>query len=338
MLVSYLLNPTKDDFVLDLCAAPGGKTIQTALKMNNEGMIIANDLSKSRTNILLSNIERLGIRNTIVTSLDFSKQSNKFQNYFDKIILDAPCSGSGMFRKSDGMKLDWTYEKVLKNAEIQKELILMCYNMLKKGGTLIYSTCSYSFEEDEEVIEHLLKNTDAILIPVPSFLGEYRSKKYPETVHLFPNLFEGEGHYISLIKKPGEILKSKLNSCKILRTSSTRGGIKETNEFIMPSTLPHNFEDLCIRPGLFTTTKIGNKQIMSHHYSHVLDSSGSIELTKEELIKYLKGETINKKYQDGFYPVSYLGMNIGVVHSLNGTLKNLYPKGLRINADIASSF
>ena len=149
ILVAHFLDAKPGEKVLDLCAAPGGKTIQTALKMQNEGLIIANDLSKSRANILLSNIERLGISNTVVTSYDFKEFYKDFIGFFDKIILDAPCSGSGMFRKSEEMKNDWTYEKVLKNAAIQKELILMCYSMLKEGGTLVYSTCSYSFEEEQ---------------------------------------------------------------------------------------------------------------------------------------------------------------------------------------------
>ena len=338
MLVAHLLDAKPGDVVLDLCAAPGGKTIQTALKMQNEGLIIANDLSKSRANILLSNIERMGIANTIVTSLDFDKFYQKFENYFDKIILDAPCSGSGMFRKSDEMKKDWTYEKVLKNATIQKELILMCYSMLKEGGTLVYSTCSYSFEEDEEVIGHLLKNRDAQLINIPSFKGEFRSPKFKETVHLFPHLFEGEGHYIALIKKPGLLYKSKISPIEVTRTTQGKGNLKETEIYKCPSKLPGNFEELSLRPGLLKETKIGDKLIPSHHISHVYDGKDSIELTKEEVIKYVKGETINKKYPDGYHFVSYLGMNLGVVYSINGVLKNYYPKGLRFSASIDKSF
>ena len=338
MLVSHFLDAKPGEIVLDLCAAPGGKTIQTAFKMQNTGLIIANDLSKSRANVLLSNIERLGISNTVVTSLDFSKHCHKFENYFDKIILDAPCSGSGMFRKSEEMKADWTYEKVLSNAAIQKDLILMCYKMLKFGGKLVYSTCSYSYEEDEEVIEYLLNNTDAILENIPSFKGEFRSPKYKESVHLFPSNFEGEGHYIALIKKPGVLATTKLNPCEIKRTSLSKGGAKETNVFVLNHTLPKGFEDFCLRPGIFKETLSNNKAIPSHHYSHVLDGSKSIELTKEEVIKYLKGETINKKYQDGYFFVSYLGINLGVVYSINGILKNYYPKGLRINSDINSIF
>ena len=338
MLVAHFLDANPGEIVLDLCAAPGGKTIQTALEMQNEGLIIANDLSKSRANILLSNIERMGISNTVVTSLDFKSYYQKFLRFFDKIILDAPCSGSGMFRKSEEMKNDWTYEKVLKNAAIQKELILMCYSMLKEGGKLVYSTCSYSFEEDEEVIDYLLQNSNAKLENIPSFKGEFRSIKYKETVHLFPSHFEGEGHYIALIKKPGVLQSSKLNEIELTRTIQSKGKLKENQKFLCPAKLPANFENLALRPGLFLGTQIGEKFIPSHHYSHTQNANESIELTKEEVIKYLKGETINKKCPNGYKFVSYLGMNIGVTYSLNGILKNYYPKGLRISANVESSF
>lgn len=338
MLVAHFLDTKPGEVVLDLCAAPGGKTIQTALEMQNQGLIIANDLSKSRANVLLSNIERMGISNTVITSLDFSKHYQKFENYFDKIILDAPCSGSGMFRKSEEMKNDWTYEKVLKNAAIQKQLITMCYKMLKEGGTLVYSTCSYSFEEDEEVVEHLKNNSDAKLINIPSFKGEFRSRKYPETVHLFPNLFEGEGHYIALIQKPGLLLCSKLSEIEVKRTIQGKGNLKETEIYKCPNKLPGNFIELSLRPGLLLGNQIKDKFIPSHHFSHVSDSKESIELTKEEVVRYIKGETLNKKYPDGYHFVSYLGMNLGVVYSINGVLKNYYPKGLRLSTSVDKCF
>ena len=338
MLVAHFLNAKPGEIVLDLCAAPGGKTIQTAFKMQNQGLIIANDLSKSRANTLLSNIERMGISNTVVTSLDFKNYYQKFAGFFDKIILDAPCSGSGMFRKSDEMKDDWTYEKVLKNAAIQKELILMCYSMLKEGGKLVYSTCSYSFEEDEEVIDFLLQNTDAELENIPSFIGEFRSPKFKETVHLFPSHFEGEGHYIALIKKPGVLHSSKITPFEVTRIVQSKGNSKEIQKFLVPSKLPANFEELALRPGLFLGTQIGDKFVPSHHYSHFASSDNSIELTKEEVVKYLKGETLNKKCPNGYAFVSYMGMNLGVVYSINGVLKNYYPKGLRISTSIDFNF
>lgn len=338
MLVAHLLNANKDDIVLDLCAAPGGKTIQTALKMENQGLIIANDLSKSRANVLLSNIERLGIQNTVVTSLDFSTVKNQFQNYFDKVILDAPCSGSGMFRKSDEMKSDWTYEKVLKNSAIQKDLILMCYSMLKEGGTMVYSTCSYSYEEDEEIIGYLLEKTTAKLQYIEKIPCEFRSEKYPETIHLFPSKFDGEGHYIALIKKPGNLTKNSFEKIEIKRHVKGKGNLNETHKFLLNHFLPEKFINFSLRPGLFLSSKIGKKDVPSHHLSHVSNSNESIPLNKEEVVKYLRGESLNKKYPDGYYFVSYLDMNLGVVHSVNGTLKNLYPKGLRLSADIKTSF
>lgn len=338
MLVAHFLDAKPGERVLDLCAAPGGKTIQTALKMQNEGLIIANDLSKSRANILLSNIERLGISNTVVTSYDFKEFYKDFLGFFDKIILDAPCSGSGMFRKSEEMKEDWTYEKVLKNAAIQKELILMCYSMLKEGGTLVYSTCSYSFEEDEEVIEHLLKNTNATLENIPYFKGEFRSPKYKETVHLFPSYFEGEGHYIALIKKPGLLHGSKLRPTNVLRFTEGKGKYKESHLFKMTDTLDNKFINHSLRPGLFYEVKINDKTMPTHHLAKCKDASESIELTKEELIKYLKGETLNKKCPNGYHFVSYMGMNVGFVYSINGVLKNFYPKGLRFSANVDLNF
>ena len=338
MLVAHFLDAKPGERVLDLCAAPGGKTIQTALKMHNEGLIIANDLSKSRANILLSNIERLGISNAVVTSYDFKEFSQDFLGFFDKIILDAPCSGSGMFRKSEEMKKDWTHEKVLKNAAIQKELILMCYSMLKKGGTMVYSTCSYSYEEDEEVVEYLLKNSDAKLENIPSFKGEFRSPKYKETVHLFPSHFEGEGHYIALIKKPGELKTSKLKPTNVLRFAEGKGKYQESHFFKLPDTLDNKFLNHALRPGLFYKVNINNKEMPTHHLARCSDASNSIKLSKEELIKYLKGETINKKCPDGYHFVSYMGMNVGFVYSINGVLKNFYPKGLRFSADVDFNF
>ena len=133
MIVSSLIDFKENDFVLDLCAAPGGKTIQASFKMNNKGLIISNDLSESRARLISNNLERLGLNNVIIINNDFSKIFTSFNEAFDKIILDAPCSGSGMFRKHSLMKEDWSINKVLKFADIQKELISYAYFMLKPG-------------------------------------------------------------------------------------------------------------------------------------------------------------------------------------------------------------
>ena len=205
MLPSFFLNPHRGETVLDLCAAPGGKSVQASFLMENNGVIISNDLSRSRCSLILENVERLGLGNIIICNNDFSKIYRNYQNYFDHIILDAPCSGSGMFRKEDKMIDDWSYNKVLKFAEIQKELILYSYSMLKPGGTMVYSTCSFSKEEDEDVIDYLLDNTDAVLLKMPESPLFFVNKKQPYGIHTLPYLFPGEGHYICLIQKPGEL-------------------------------------------------------------------------------------------------------------------------------------
>ena len=207
MLPAFLLSPEEGDLVLDLCAAPGGKSMQASLLMNNKGLIVSNDISKQRAFSIVENAERLGRGNLLITNNDFSLIYDKFINTFDKIILDAPCSGSGMFRKESKMQEDWSYQKVLKFAEIQKSLILMAYSMLKPGGVMVYSTCSFSYEEDEEVIDYLLERTDAVLKSIPDSPVFYRSKNNGHGIHLFPFLFPGEGHYVALISKPGTLVK-----------------------------------------------------------------------------------------------------------------------------------
>ena len=337
-IVASLLPLKGNERVLDLCAAPGGKTVQASLRLSQNGMLVANDLSKPRALTLLQNVERMGLDNVIVTSLDFSKLAQNYQNYFDAIILDAPCSGSGMFRKKEEMKKDWTYEKVLKYSAIQKELVLLAFSMLKEGGTLVYSTCSYSYEEDEEVIEYLLEKTPAKLQRIKEIPGNFRSKKYPETIHLFPNLFPGEGHYIALISKPGILTENKVQEIDVKRTAQSKGQSKETQVFHLKNKIDERLIELSLRPGLFTKSIINNKEIPTHHFSHAVSARNSIELTREEVVQYLSGNQIRKNNPEGYYFVSYLGMNLGCVHSVNGVLKNLYPKGLRINAKIDDSF
>ena len=209
MLPAFLLSPNENDVVLDLCAAPGGKSMQASLLMHNKGLIVANDISKQRAFAISENAERLGRGNLLIINNDFATIYDRFLNTFDKIILDAPCSGSGMFRKEDKMRQDWTYQKVLKCQDIQKTLILMAYQMLKPGGTMVYSTCSFSFEEDEMVVDYLLANSDATLLELPDSKYYYKSKNNGHGIHLLPFLFPGEGHYIALIKKPGDIKNSK---------------------------------------------------------------------------------------------------------------------------------
>ena len=201
LLVGYLLDVRDEDLVLDMCAAPGGKSISLLLK-NRNFFCLSNDLNKSRALLMAQNFEKLGIINAFVSSVDFKNIYKKYQNTFDKIILDAPCSGSGMFRKNLNVKEDWSIEKVKRLSLIQKELLELAFYMLKPGGIISYSTCSLNYEENEEVIISFLKNhQEAEIINLKSIEGEYRHNSLKEAIHLFPCFYKGEGMFISQIKK-----------------------------------------------------------------------------------------------------------------------------------------
>ena len=335
ILVSYLLNPNENDTVLDLCAAPGGKTIGASLLMNNKGLIISNDLARDRTFILQENVQRMGRGNIVITNNDFVNIYQHYLNYFTKIILDAPCSGSGMFRKEDKMVDDWSLNKVYKFSLTQCQLIDICYEMLAIGGTMVYSTCSYSYEEDEMVIKHLLEHTDAEIIPIPSRKQYYESKDHLG-IHLFPHLFSGEGHYICLIKKPGEIkYHNKLATYKNkeLPKDISAFDIKNFNNVLFGLPTLFTYKKLnIIQYGLKIGEIFSKGTNYDYHLSHYLSSFvNEIDLNKEEITKYLNGEeiNINENKNKGNILIKYQGISLDFSKINGNIIKNHYPKKLR---------
>ena len=331
MLVSYFLNPNENDLVLDLCAAPGGKTFMSSRLMNNKGQIIANDLSKSRAQILLSNVERMGLKNVIVSSLDFVNYYPLFIEKFDKIILDAPCSGSGMFRKDEKMKLDWSMQKVYANANIQSSLISMCAKMLKKGGKLIYSTCSYSYEEDEEIIINFLnEHNDFHLIDInqnnPLF---FQSNDLIGSIHLFPYLYPGEGHFICLLQKDGNANKTIFNNINYQRNCINENNKKVIENYIINTNINEKFLSKCLRPGYFISTQTKDNIIPSHHFAKSVNDFQYINLNDEQYKKYIHGDSFPFEEKSGFYVAKYQNINAGIVKIVDKIIKNYYPKGLR---------
>ena len=323
MLPAYLLNPEPGDLVLDLCAAPGGKSMQASLLMKNEGLIISNDISKNRAFAISENAERLGRGNLLITNNDFSLIYDKFINTFDKIILDAPCSGSGMFRKEDKMWKDWSYQKVLKNAEIQKNLIMIAYQMLKPGGTMVYSTCSFSYEEDEEVIDYLIKNTDATLKEIPNSELFYKSKNNGHGIHLLPFIFPGEGHYIALVNKPGVL--NKKNDKEYYQKQEKFGDYM----FTLSETFSMKYLNV-IRYGVKIGQVDKNDIRYDYHYARFIKEFDNVlEIDTNELLKYYQGETINKPVNKGYILLKYQGINVDIAKSDGRIIKNRLPKGLR---------
>ncbi len=216
------------DRVLDLCAAPGGKATELGTRLCGQGLLVANDISASRAKALLKNIEVFGISNAFVTNEVPAKLAEQFQEFFDKILVDAPCSGEGMFRKDPAAAKAWDAGKPFACAKQQKEIITRAAQMLAPGGQLLYSTCTFSPEENEQVIAYLLdERSDMELLEIPQYAGfspgipaaadpewmnaaemqntsdafEGKYADLGKCVHIFPHKMSGEGHFLALLRK-----------------------------------------------------------------------------------------------------------------------------------------
>lgn len=203
---------TPGERVLDLCAAPGGKATELGAKLKGEGLLVANDISTSRARALLYNLEVFGIDNAFVTNETPAALAKAFEGYFDKILVDAPCSGEGMFRKEQAVARDWTPEKSEYFAGQQREILGQAVRMLRPGGKLLYSTCTFAPCEDEQTVSWALEQFPQMrLIPLPAYEGFRPGRPQwgngDETlklcVRLWPHRMHGEGHFLALFQKEG---------------------------------------------------------------------------------------------------------------------------------------
>jgi NOL1/NOP2/sun family putative RNA methylase len=218
MLSILALNPQEEDTLLDLCSSPGSKTTQAAAMMNNKGTIIANDNNMGRISILAANLERCGVMNTIVTRMDGAflcqKLLDKTKMKFDKILVDAPCSGEGTLRKSPKTLLMWNIKVIQNLSKIQKKLAAEAIKLLKVDGEMVYSTCTLSPEEDEHVIDFLVKNFDIevqeLKLPLKTrcgvceFEGTQFSKEVAKACRVYPQDNDADGFFLCKIKKLSE--------------------------------------------------------------------------------------------------------------------------------------
>jgi NOL1/NOP2/sun family putative RNA methylase len=212
------------DIVLDLCAAPGGKSTQIAAKLQGQGMLVTNDIHSERTKALAKNIELYGVRNAIVLNESPADLRQAFPKFFTKIIIDAPCSGEGMFRKDEGMSAEWQVNWRSKYSEMQKEILVQAVEMLAESGTIVYSTCTFAPEENEAIMAWFLsQHPEFSIVPLPANLGFATGR--PEWLHecvdislegqltesirsqlvncgrLWPHLIEGEGHFLTILQR-----------------------------------------------------------------------------------------------------------------------------------------
>lgn len=351
MLVADALPIEPDDFVLDMCAAPGGKSCEIASRLTGEGVLIANDIEASRARILSENIERFGLDNTIVTNVDPMRFTKQFQEAFDKIVLDAPCSGEGMFRKLEQAVDTWSEDKVLECAHIQKNLLKGAYDMLKQGGMVIYSTCTYSYEENEAMVHYAVDELGFELLPLSKSHGLCPGVDLDEVVRCYPHHYRGEGHFIALLRKPGNTprkvvrpMKPQVSPAdlKVLKAFYQETLNKKVPAYIIENNghlyaIKKNFPELkgirVLRNGLYLGEVRKNRFIPSYSLALTLTKedvkrSYDYSCDSEEIKKYIHGETLEGTGNKGFGVIFVDGYPLSFYKESN-QVKNLFPKGLR---------
>ena len=339
-----LLAPKPGDFCLDLCAAPGGKSTQIAGKLMGEGLLVCNEPMKPRAKILSENVERLGIKNAIVTSEYPDKLAKTFEEYFDCILVDAPCSGEGMFRKNHDAASEWSLENVNMCAVRQAEILEEAYRMLIPGGRLCYSTCTFAKAEDEEQIEH--------------FLDLHADMMMVEQKRLWPHEIKGEGHFLALLEKKddgrGQALreerkvfdykpvnpKSVKDFCDFAKVSLSvdfSDGLYLIDDmlYLLPKDCPDFRKLHVLRGGLFLGTLKKNRFEPSHALALALKPDEAtncfdMKADSKEINDYLHGQTLSADVKDGWILMAVDGYSVGWGKATGGVIKNHYPKGLRL--------
>ncbi|MDO5406256.1 MAG: RsmB/NOP family class I SAM-dependent RNA methyltransferase [Eubacteriales bacterium] len=206
MAPAALLSVNPGDRVLDLCAAPGGKSTELGTKLCGEGLLVSNDISNSRARSLLKNLELFGIPNICVTSEAPEKLADTFGEFFDKILVDAPCSGEGMFRKDPDLVKSWLEHGPEYYAPIQREILKQAVRMLKPGGLILYSTCTFAKMEDEDTMDWILQEAPEMeLVPLTPWEGACGGVDGKPVIRLFPHKIHGEGHFVALLRKKPEL-------------------------------------------------------------------------------------------------------------------------------------
>lgn len=363
MSVASLLEINEGDFVLDMCAAPGGKITEIGSKLNGTGYIVANDISPTRCKALVKNIEMMGITNATITSDNHKNLEKHFKNYFDKIILDVPCSGEGMFKSDSKAVFNWNEHTNNDYRQTQLDILNSAKNMLKKDGIISYSTCTFSVYENEIVVDEFLsENKDFRLLAINNekygFGGGLLSNPSNDDVNfstrILPYMVKGEGHFICHLQKRSDVdLKASMNNSASKSFEKMIDMYKKFEKEFMNISIEGKF--VMHEASLFVTHKdfIGTDKIRtlrSGFYlgdirndkfkpSQALASSLSISsfknvinLKKDDInvSKYLKGETIIENCKDGYVLVCVDTFPLGFGFAKSNKVKNKFGKSMII--------
>ena len=350
MLPGQALPISINDVVLDGCSAPAGKSLKLANKLNNTGLIISNDISVSRSQISLKTLETSGIKNSFIMAEDLTTLNN-LDNCFDKILIDVPCSGEAMFRKDPSLIKSWIDKGPDYYQSIQKQILAKAIKLLKDGGMILYSTCSFSKKENEDVIEYGLSICDSLkVLPIKMYEGFKQGlrENTRNCVRLYPHKINGEGHFVALLQKGDYI-----NTNEVINTTID----KPDNEFFNNINMnfnngsfinrdnklyfePNNNLDLkglrILRSGLLLGEYKNDKFEPAHSLACALKydeykNTLNFSLDDDRVIKYLKCETLDvkDKYVDGLVLVCVDKHPLGFGIVNKGILKNKYPSNYR---------
>ena len=338
-----LLDPQPGERICDLCAAPGGKTTQIAGRMRGEGFLLCNEINPKRAKILSRNIERMGVANALVTNEHPATLAERFAGWFDRVLIDAPCSGEGMFRKEEAAVTDWSPETVAMCARRQAEILHSGAQMVRPGGRLVYSTCTFAPEEDEAAVAGFLAThpdyvPEAVEAPwfVPAENGGFR---------MWPHKLRGEGHFAAVLRRVGgeegepalaqgeKLPKAWLDFAKEMGIKLPKGKLISFGQSLYwaPEELPELRRLKVMRPGL----ELGELKKERFEPAHALAlwlftaaRTCSLPAGSRELAAYMHGETVPSNLK-GWCLVMADGYSIGWAKGDGMCLKNHYPKGLR---------
>lgn len=367
MIVASVADVQPGQRVLDLCAAPGGKSTQLAASLANHGLLVANEIYPKRAKILAENLERWGAQNTVVTNHAPAELVDFFPQFFDTIIIDAPCSGEGMFRKDEEAIQQWQADTPEMCATRQKEILDAAVRMLKKDGMLVYSTCTFAPEENEEMVSFLVENYPFEIVPL-SVAGtspgrsEWGSVTHLEdTVRIWPHLNEGEGHFVAKLRLTEAVIsngvpKQKTKKAKKGKNTSNNGLNKEQQKVMYDFTkrwplpfegklvpfkdnlwlLPQEMISLeklkVLKPGLQLGVFKKNRFEPAFAWTMAIEDVSaypSCQITLEDWQRYVRGETILKDGNQGWVVLVVDQVPVGLGKQVQGVVKNFYPKGLR---------
>ena len=357
MSVVESMDIREGDAVLDLCAAPGGKSSQIACKLDGTGILISNEIIPSRANILSQNIERMGVRNCVVLNESPDRLSSRFEGMFDRILVDAPCSGEGMFRKNPLAVGEWSEQNVEACKKRQLSILVEAAKMIKSDGIIAYSTCTFSMQENEEVVGEFLADNPDFEVQESSFkfsrgyaIGDdVLNFQLAKTNRIFPHKVEGEGHFFAILKRRGQPQSRKyarqerkadpkaVKEYRIWQEENLKVSFDADLSFgqilyAMPAATPRLDGLKVERAGLQLGEYKKNRFLPSHSLAMSLrpcEAKRCIELDEDAAYKYLSGYTLDCDVK-GWALVAYRGVSLGWCKGDGACAKNHYPKGLRL--------